>query len=140
MKNLVFIIDDDDDVREVMCFALEFEGIKTLSFSDAVKATEYLRHLTPSQYPQLIVVDFMMPEMNGIEFIEHLRTHYPKTLARIPLALSTARDDIHKKIPAEVKLLAKPIDLGDFLGTVKGHLETPVNPSLSLSSYQDSPP
>lgn len=125
MKNSVCIIDDDHDIRNVMCFALEFEGIKTLPFENGIKALSYLSQLDPNHYPCLILVDFTMPGMDGVEFISHIRSTYPDTLGKVPVGLSTARypDEI-SNLPAGVFQMEKPIDLQDFIDIAKKHVHS----------------
>ena len=88
MTHPICIIDDDDDVREVMTFALEYEGMAAIKFNRASLALEALAGMTKDQYPALIFVDYLMPEMDGLEFISKLKEKYPKTLGNIPIVLS----------------------------------------------------
>ena len=124
----VCIIDDDEDVRNVMSFALEFEGIRTHPLESGKKAFEYLRSLSPQAYPGLIVVDFTMPDMNGLEFIQLLRRNYPDILGQIPFALSTARCPHELKemdLPEDVMILEKPLDLNRFIEFAKSFTSGP---------------
>ena len=119
MNHPICVIDDDEDIRGVIEYALEFENIKTISFESAKLAEEYLSLLSPDEFPSLIIVDYMMPTMNGVEFISLLHEKYPETLAKIPLALSTGFFSDQIKIPKNVIKLDKPIDLQDLLELVK---------------------
>jgi DNA-binding NtrC family response regulator len=125
MNHPICIIDDDEDIRGVIEYALEFENIKTISFESAELAEEHLSQLLPHDFPSLIIVDFMMPTMNGVEFISLLHDKYSETLAKIPLALSTGFLSDHIKIPKEVIKLDKPIDLQDLLELVKKYYPDP---------------
>jgi CheY-like chemotaxis protein len=122
MNNTVFIIDDDEDVRAVTCFALEFEGIRTVALENGKKAIDYLVSLSPNEYPCLMIVDYMMPEMDGIDFINKIRESYPNTLGRIPIALSTART-VEEGIvfPDNICMLTKPLELQDLLKVARDH-------------------
>ena len=112
MNKPICIIDDDEDVRSVMCYALEFEDIKTLPLENGIVAIKYLSKLSPKDYPCLIVVDYTMPEMNGIDFIKTLRNEFPESLGKIPIALVTARIPYKNEYDLEnLKILIKPIDL-----------------------------
>lgn len=120
MGRSVCIIDDDEDVRGVMCFALEFEGIKALPYSSGAEAEENLSKMPIEDYPCMIIVDYMMPEMDGIEFIKKIFEKYPNTLAKIPVALSTARfSDETADLPEGAIRLEKPVDLESFITMVK---------------------
>lgn len=122
----ICIIDDDDDVRGVISFALNFEGIDTLPFESARKAEEYISKLSPENYPCLIIVDYTMPEMDGVEFIDLLSEKYPDTLGKIPVALSTAHqsDDI-LNIPDHVMRLQKPFQLSELMKMAKEYYSLP---------------
>lgn len=103
-------------------FALEFEGINTVAMESAKKALDYLSLGSPDQYPCLIIVDFMMADMTGIEFIKKVRSDFATTLGKIPVALSTARcryELSSEGMPADILLLEKPLDLAQFLKVVK---------------------
>ncbi len=129
MNRPICIIDDDDDIREVMSFALEFEDMKSLVFDSAKKAEEVLSKLPEDKLPCLLIVDYMMPDMDGVEFIKRLNSKYPDTLAKIPVALSTGflSDEI-LGLPSSILRLEKPIDLQDFLVLAKQHYHVPEKP------------
>ncbi len=127
MSRPICIIDDDEDVRGVMCFALEFEGIKALPFASGLEAEEYLQKAPLENLPGLIIVDYMMPDQNGIEFIIRLFKEYPDTLAKIPIALSTARfADETADLPKGALRLEKPVDLNTFMGLAKKYSQAPL--------------
>ena len=99
MNHPICIIDDVEDIRGVIEYALEFENIKTISFESAKLAEEHLSQLSPDDLPSLIIVDYMMPTMNGVEFISLLDEKYSETLGKIPLALSTRAISIKTAVP-----------------------------------------
>ena len=68
-KIKILIIDDDPDIIEILKFNLENEGYKVIS---AVNGKEALK-LADEHLPQLIILDLMMPVMDGIETCERLR-------------------------------------------------------------------
>jgi CheY-like chemotaxis protein len=116
MTHPICIIDDDDDVREVMAFALEYEGMPAIKFNRATSALDALAGMTQDQYPSLIFVDYLMPEMDGLEFISKLKQQYPKTLGKIPVVLSSAGlFDESESLPRDVLRVPKPIDLYAFI-------------------------
>lgn len=124
MKPFVALVDDDDDVRDVMGFALENEGISSMAFENGRIALEKLKQLKPNEYPCLLIVDYLMPEMDGLTFVQTVHRDHSSSIARIPMYLSSAIDsfgsDVH--IPEGVKVIGKPLDLDDFLDIVKSHL------------------
>jgi CheY-like chemotaxis protein len=81
----VLVVDDDEDLREVMSSLLEVEGYETRS---AASAGDALRLLGKGLRPSLIIVDWMMPEMDGGEFLERVRSD--PSLLGIPVVIVSA--------------------------------------------------
>jgi CheY-like chemotaxis protein len=136
MKRQICIIDDDEDVRGVMAFALDFEGMSSLTFESCRQAEEYLSRLSADELPCLMIIDYMMPEMNGLEFISLLARKYPATLNKIPMVLSTARlSDEVDNLPGHIMRLEKPLDLQNFLDLARQHYQKPEEIFLS-SAFQ----
>ena len=128
MMHPICIIDDDDDVRGVMSFALKFEGMDTLAFESASHAEEKISKLAPENLPCLIIVDYLMPGMDGVEFISLLSKKYPDSLGKIPVALSTAYlSDGLWDFPSHVMRLPKPIELSDLVKIAKEFYLRPEN-------------
>ncbi len=133
MTHPICIIDDDDDVREVMTFALEYEGMAAIKFNRASLALEALAGMKQDEYPCLIFVDYLMPEMDGLDFISKLKEKYPKTLGKIPVVLSSAGlFDESESLAHEVLRVPKPIDLYAFIELARKYYYSSEN-SASLS-------
>lgn len=117
----VFVIDDDDDVREVISFALSDEGFSVICAENGKVALDKLLALNEKDYPDLIIVDNIMPEMDGVTFIHELKEHFSDTLGKIPVALSSALGTVDPSLEKfkELKVLYKPMNLEDLLTTVK---------------------
>lgn len=117
MSEVIYLIDDDEDVRDVMSFVLTEESYEVKTFNSADLALEELKKTPSENLPKLIFVDYFMPRMNGVEFIYNLKEFHPETLGRIPLVLCSAKGDLGDgpKIPAEVRILSKPMDLEELL-------------------------
>jgi CheY-like chemotaxis protein len=108
----VLIVDDDRDLRASLCDALNDEGYRTIDASDGREALERLR----TERPDVIVLDMMMPVMNGWQFREEqLRD---PALAKIPvIVLSAMGHDDLARIDAD-EVLFKPITLDQLLTSV----------------------
>lgn len=119
MMKSVLVIDDDDDVREVIVFALENEGFKVLPYENGRTGLDAL--LSLKELPGLIIVDYLMPEMDGVAFINEVRTTYNDRFADVPIAFSSAMGQLDKEIvnDANILHLHKPMDLEDLLKEAK---------------------
>lgn len=116
MKRKVCVIDDDDDVRDVVTYALEDDGYEVMPFENPEDA---INSLTESgEIPGFILFDYTMPKMTGPEFIEKIRSEFKDTLGKIPCALSTANGRVHD-LPSDVMEIPKPMDLDHLLDLVR---------------------
>ena len=82
-NKLVLIVDDEKDLREIIRYNLEQEGIKSIQASDGDKAIEAL-----NKNPSLIMLDIMMPGKDGYEICKTIR----KTGNTVPIIFLTAMD------------------------------------------------
>ncbi len=89
-KDWVLIIDDSDESREIAGYILEHEGIRVTKLSSGREALDYLEGMMP--LPDLILLDLIMPEMNGFEVLRRLRERNDAE-SRIPVIMLTADDD-----------------------------------------------
>ncbi len=68
-KGKVLIVDDENDIREVIAAYLEKEGFQVVAAADGVQALRVARE----QQPDVIILDIMLPKMNGLEVLSTLR-------------------------------------------------------------------
>ncbi len=102
---LVLLVDDDDDIREVAAATLEFvNGFRIVTASSGLDALRVARQ----EMPDGIVLDVMMPGMDGLETAARLAAD-PAT-AGIPVILLTARVDAAESSNAVRGLIRKPFD------------------------------
>ena len=121
----VLVVDDDADIRELITWKLGQAGYSTLVAADgeaglaAATAGD-----SEGRAPDLILVDWMMPKMSGIEVCRALRDN-PAT-ARIPLILLTANAreaDVELGFAAGVDdYIAKPFSPREMLGRIQAVL------------------
>ena len=83
-KNIV-VVDDNEDIVAIVKMILDGKGYDT----DGAKSGRELFHLLEDKKPDLIILDIMMPQKNGLEVLAQLR-HSPTT-AKIPVILLTAK-------------------------------------------------
>jgi two-component system phosphate regulon response regulator PhoB len=96
---LILVVDDTALARESVAKLLEFEGFKTVRAANGKEAYATLY----SQTPDLVLLDLMMPEMDGITFLRMIRRH-PRW-ETIPIIVLTGLND-------ENKLVARARELG----------------------------
>jgi CheY-like chemotaxis protein len=111
----VLVVDDDRAIRELLCFALQCEGydVTTLTTGEGV-----VEALAEAAAPMVVLMDLMMPRMNGWEVCARL-TAAPGALAGHALVVMTASmlDGDECPAPARV-LLRKPFMLDEVYGLV----------------------
>ncbi|MEP6767484.1 MAG: response regulator [Acidobacteriota bacterium] len=111
----VLIVDDDAAMREALCDTLELQGHRTAMVANGREALEHLEH---SDLPCLILLDLMMPLMNGWEFRE-AQLKDP-LIAAIPVVVISAHADPLRNADklAAAGYLIKPVDPGRLLQAV----------------------
>jgi CheY-like chemotaxis protein len=109
------IVEDDDDQRESLVDLLQAEGYRAAGVPNGQEALEELRQGPP---PCLILLDLMMPVMNGWEFREQQRLD--PALAAIPVAVVTGVRGSRDQVAAlgAVHYFQKPVDPAALLATV----------------------
>jgi CheY-like chemotaxis protein len=115
MRNasVLLVVDDDDDVRLALKLFLEGEGFEV---EEATNGAEALARLRQGLRPGLIVLDLMMPVMNGWEFREQQRA--AAELKDIPVVIFTAAGLTAGAVDS-LTVLPKPVDTMLLLETVK---------------------
>jgi CheY-like chemotaxis protein len=109
----VLIVDDDHDIRETFSNILEDEGYATLTVPNGADAMHLLEE---RERPCVVVVDLMMPYVDGWELIGKLGAH--EELAVIPIVVVTAFAE-HAPVNGRVSaVLKKPVDAHALIGTV----------------------
>jgi len=113
----LLVVDDDLDIRDALQDVFELEGYAVLLAADGLEALTQLRQVEAP--PRLILLDLMMPRMDGYAFREALR--HDAALSDIPVLVASA--DLDVKGAAEgldvAGWLRKPLDLSELLSAVK---------------------
>lgn len=112
----VLIVDDDDDIRTVMGYALEAEGYSVVTAASGAAALAALANVG---HPAVVLLDLMMPDMNGGELLAALRANAVwSTLPVILVSGDTAIEQRARDLHASGSL-AKPIQLESLLGVLE---------------------
>lgn len=116
-ERAVLVVEDHAGIRESLVGLLEDEGYRAVGVCNG---SEALRRLEAWR-PALILMDLMMPVMNGVDLSARLRSD--PALAQIPIVVVTAsRRSDSDGIPA-VGWLQKPFDIAELLSVVKKYLD-----------------
>lgn len=108
----VLVVDDEPDLLDVMRFVLESEGF---GVETARNGKEALERICAGWAPGLVLLDLMMPVMNGWTFLDEVSKH--PALKEIPVVVLTASRA--EGVPGAAVVLHKPIDLGLLIQTVE---------------------
>jgi CheY-like chemotaxis protein len=114
-SKFVLVVDDDPDLLEVTSFVLESEGV---AVETARNGDEALALLRAGRLPGLVLLDLMMPVMNGWGFLNEVAKDL--SLKVIPVVVLTAAD--RGRVPGAVQTLPKPMDLRALLRTVERYV------------------
>jgi CheY-like chemotaxis protein len=115
----ILLVEDDYDVRDMMTLFLESEGFHVVAASNGQEAIDYLEH---SPLPSLILLDLMMPVMNGWEFRQ--RQRQDPSLSQIPVVVISADSNVREKAArlGVAGYLAKPIEFDTLLRVISPYV------------------
>lgn len=89
----ILVVDDEPDVRELFNITLKMAGHETETVKHGLEAVEKLATDTPD----LIVLDLMMPHMDGFTFLSHVRTEMPTKPMRVLVATAKVLEDVDQE-------------------------------------------
>lgn len=114
-SSTVLVVDDDDDLRDTICELLEERGYAVHTAGQGAEALEVLATLP--RPPGLILLDLMMPVMDGWQMLERLGED--AVLSRIPVVLLSA--SIPSGNAKVARMIRKPVKLQALLAVVEEH-------------------
>ena len=110
----MLIVEDDADLREMMAQLLTLEGYETATVANGREALEYLHSAIA---PNVILLDLMMPIMDGWEF--HRRLEADPEIPPVPVIVLSALDQARAKNIHAAAFLKKPLDFDRLLDLVR---------------------
>jgi DNA-binding response OmpR family regulator len=121
----VLIVDDEPRIRDFVRMNLELERYRVIEACNGIEALEQLR----ANLPDLVVMDVMMPEMDGFETLRHMRE-----VSNVPVIMLTVRQNDHDKIHGldlgADDYIAKPFNPRELLSRIR---------ALLRRSFMDAP-
>lgn len=144
MEKTVLVVDDDQDIVKLITKSLRFEQFEAIPAYSGKEALSILKE----NHIDFVVLDIMMPEMDGLEVCRNIRNNY-----NIPILFLSARDrDIDKIIGLEIgadDYMTKPFSIQELTSRIKAHFrkvdrmykewnglktDSNINTSISVSS------
>lgn len=104
---VVFVVEDETDLREIIQDVLAGEGFQVTCAVDGVQALERLKG---GLRPALVLLDFYMPRLDGWAFLERMRNELG--LGEVPVVAISGSDVSHPSVTA---VLRKPFDITELL-------------------------
>ncbi len=129
MTATILVVEDDDTLQETLAYNLRKEGYLVETAGDGLTALQ----LALQRKPDLILLDIMLPGLDGIELTRRLRQQ-----SNVPILMLTARDDeVDRVVGLEVggdDYLTKPFSMRELMARVKAHLR---RSSLAMAMAQE---
>ena len=117
---MIWCVEDDSGIRDIELYALNSAGFETRGFEDGLSCWEALKQ----GRPELIILDVMLPEMDGLELLEKIRCS--ADYSEIPVILVTAKgqeyDRIHGLDLGADDYIVKPFSVMEMVSRVKAVL------------------
>ena len=118
----ILVIDDDAGIRQLLTLFLEHKGYRAAGVTNGAEALAHLQHTRP--LPELLLLDLMMPVMDGSEFRQ--AQQQDAQLVAIPVVVMSAAENIQAQAPTLTAdaYLPKPIDFDTLLTLVEQYCST----------------
>jgi DNA-binding response OmpR family regulator len=114
----VLVVEDDPIIRQTVTYALKRSGFDTLASGDGLKGLE----LAQAERPDLIVLDLMLPGLDGYRFAEEVRRTNSEVAIIMVTALDGERDTVRGLDAGADDYLTKPFSMEELLARVRANL------------------
>ncbi len=114
-KKTILIVDDEEDLLSILGYELQAEGFNVVTAANGEEALKVLEELQP----QLIILDYVMPELDGLEFYKSILDENGKS--RYPVLVLTAHialEDQFKELNVDY-FMTKPFESSQLIEKVK---------------------
>ncbi|MGQ9926836.1 MAG: response regulator transcription factor [Chloroflexaceae bacterium] len=134
-QRTILVVDDDDGLRELIRISLEHEGYAVIQATNGVECVQGVR----DQRPDMVILDVMMPEMDGLEACTKVRE-----FSQVPILMLTARTQSEDVITGLDRgaddYLAKPFNMEELSARIRALLRRvpPANRPLTAGEGQIS--
>ena len=118
--NMIFCVEDDGSIRDLMIYALNSAGLEAVGFSDGAEFWAALHETTPD----MVILDIMLPGEDGISILKKIRSH--PVSASVPVIMATAKGTEYDKVIGldlgADDYLSKPFGMMEMISRVKAVL------------------
>lgn len=125
---MIFCVEDDTGIRELMLYTMKSQGFQAVGFPDAASFWEGMR----GDKPELVVLDIMLPDEDGIEILKKLRSYV--VTQDIPVIMATAKGTEYDKVIGldlgADDYLAKPFGMMEMISRIKAVLRRTASSAL----------
>ena len=122
-RRKILVADDEPSIREILSIQLARMGFEVVTAEDGLEAVAAYE----AQRPDLVLLDVMMPRLNGLNACQQIRTLEKKSGRRVPILFLTARDSTHDKTSAALsggdEFISKPVSLQELRERVEAALK-----------------
>lgn len=117
---MIFCVEDDGSIRDLMIYALNSAGLEAVGFSDGAEFWAALHETTPD----MVILDIMLPGEDGISILKKIRAH--PVSASVPVIMATAKGTEYDKVIGldlgADDYLSKPFGMMEMISRVKAVL------------------
>lgn len=115
-RKRALVVDDDDPIRTMLAKVVERQNLSVDTARDGIEAIEAIDRDGYS----VIVLDLMMPRLDGYGVLQHLQQHHPKMLACTIIASAVPESEVLRNFVAPVfKIHAKPFDMSKLIADIQ---------------------
>ncbi len=132
MEKKILIVEDEQAIVDIISFNLEREGYTVLAAYDGEEGVEKAK----AENPDLILLDLMLPKMDGYEVCKYLR----KTMSTPIIMLTAREEEVDKILGLELgadDYITKPFSMRELLARVKANIRRQVLDAAQSSSAED---
>jgi two-component system OmpR family response regulator len=121
MSQKILVVDDEEKIRRILRQVIENDGFTVLEAQNGLEALSVFLN----EKPALVILDVMMPEMDGIEFLKKIRPHYDT-----PVIILSAKDDLVDKA------IGFMMEIDDYVAKPFSPLEMAMRVKAVLKRYR----
>ncbi len=138
-RKMIYCIEDDQNIRDLILYTLKSSGFDVLGFESAPSFWKEIKEADGTHFPELILLDIMLPGEDGLEILAHLKQD--GRLSRIPVILVTAKGSEYDKVrgldEGADDYIVKPFGMMELISRVKALLRRTGANNRSGSQAQD---